>query len=349
MALLCTIFRDLWNVRTTICKGILTPHNSRSLKIIALQNIQSKYYKQPRHNNKVNMAEVDPKRIDGVAIGGQIRAEIKKEVESLKAAGKRVPGIGVILVGDRKDSTTYVNMKQKACVEAGIHFVFKKLSDQASQDDIINAVKELNADANVDGILVQLPLPAHVNEKTVLLTVDPAKDVDGFHPENIGAIALKGHEAKFVPCTPKGCMELLKRLNIPVAGKHAVVLGRSNIVGVPMALLLLQESATVTVCHSRTENLPDMVRQADIIVAAVGKAQMVKQDWVKPGAIVIDVGINSIDDPSRPNGYRLVGDVDYQGVHEVAGRITPVPGGVGPMTIAMLLQNTLKGYQQNNK
>jgi len=197
----------------------------------------------------------------------------------------------------------------------------------------------------VHGILVQLPLPSHINERKVLEAVNYDKDVDGFHPINIGNLAMKGHDPKFIPCTPKGCIELLKRENIEIDGKNAVVLGRSNIVGIPMALLLINHNATVTVCHSRTKDIPSIVKQADIIVAAVGKPEMVKKEWVKPGAVVIDVGINSVKDETRKSKSRLVGDVSRD-VAEVAGRITPVPGGVGPMTVAMLLQNTLNSAKQ---
>jgi 5,10-methylene-tetrahydrofolate dehydrogenase/methenyl tetrahydrofolate cyclohydrolase len=289
----------------------------------------------------------DPKKIDGKALAATIAAEVKKGVEALVSSTGVTPSVAVILVGDRPDSSTYVRMKKSACEEAGITFKLCSLKTDVTEAELVALVKSLNADASVHGILVQLPLPAHIDQKNVLTTVSPDKDVDGFHAVHMGALAMRGHDPLFVPCTPKGCIEILKREKIPIAGKNAVVIGRSNIVGIPAALLLIKEDATVTIAHSRTANLPDVVRQADIVIAAVGKTEMVKGDWLKPGAVVIDVGINSKDDPSLKRGYRLVGDVDYASAYPVAGRITPVPGGVGPMTVAMLLTNTLDSAKRH--
>jgi 5,10-methylene-tetrahydrofolate dehydrogenase/methenyl tetrahydrofolate cyclohydrolase len=287
----------------------------------------------------------DPKRIDGSLYAAPFKAQVKEEIHKMVSEGLTVPGIGVVLVGDRKDSMTYVSMKHKAAVEVGMHFELKQLPVTATEDEIIRAVEELNNKPNIHGILVQLPLPPHIDEKKVLLAVSPEKDIDGFHPVHIGNLALKGREPLFAPCTPTGCLEILRK-ETTIQGKHAVVIGKSNIVGIPMALLLLKEGATITVCHSKTQDIENVTRQGDIVVVAVGSPQMVKKSWIKPGAIVIDVGINSIPDATRPNGYRLVGDVDYADVHDVVQRITPVPGGVGPMTVAMLLRNTVKSAKR---
>ncbi|CAN6693764.1 unnamed protein product [Malus baccata var. baccata] len=254
-----------------------------------------------------------------------------------------VPGLAVVIVGTRKDSQSYVSMKRKACAEVGIKSVDIDLPENVSQDDLIAKVHELNATSDVHGILVQLPLPNHINEEKVLSEISIEKDVDGFHPLNIGKLAMKGREPLFLPCTPKGCLELLSRSGISIRGKKAVVVGRSNIVGLPVSLLLLKADATVTVVHSRTPDPESFIREADIVIAAAGQAMMIKGSWIKPGAAVIDVGTNAIDDPSRKSGYRLVGDVDFQEACKVAGWVTPVPGGVGPMTVAMLLKNTLDG------
>ncbi len=279
--------------------------------------------------------------IDGKAIAATIRQEIAEEVAQMKAQYGRVPGLAAVLVGDRKDSQTYVRMKKKACAEVGIQSFGYELPADISQEKLLKVVQELNANPDVHGILVQLPLPDHIDDETILGAIDIEKDVDGFHPLNIGRLSMKRRDPLFVPCTPRGCIELLDRTGIEIEGKRAVVLGRSNIVGLPVAMLLLHRNATLTICHSRTKNLPDVVREADILIAAVGRAEMVKGDWIKPGAAVIDVGVNAVDDPTKKKGYRLVGDVDFAEAKEVAGYITPVPGGVGPMTIAMLLRNTL--------
>jgi len=281
------------------------------------------------------------KIIDGKAIAATIRSEIKAEVEAMKAQYGKVPGLATVLVGERRDSQTYVRMKKRACAEVGITSFGHDLPGDISQEELLKVVRELNDNPEVHGILVQLPLPDHIDEEEVLAAISIEKDVDGFHPLNIGRLSMKRREPLFVPCTPKGCIELLDRTGVEIEGKRAVVLGRSNIVGLPVAMLLLHRNATLTICHSRTRNLPDVVRQADILVAAVGRPQMVRGDWVKPGAVVIDVGVNAVDDPTTEKGYRLVGDVAFDEVKEVASAITPVPGGVGPMTIAMLLRNTM--------
>ena len=238
-------------------------------------------------------------------------------------------------------------MKKRACAEVGIKSFSNELPEDVSQEELIAVVQGLNADPEVDGILVQLPLPDHLDEEAVLAEIDLAKDVDGFHPLNIGRLSMKFRAPLFTPCTPRGCIELLDRMEIPIEGKRAVVLGRSNIVGLPVAMMLLHRNATLTICHSRTKDLPSVVREADILIAAVGRAQMVKGDWLKPGVAIIDVGINAVDDPTRKRGYRLVGDVDAEEAKEVAGYITPAPGGVGPMTIAMLLRNTTDGKMRS--
>jgi 5,10-methylene-tetrahydrofolate dehydrogenase/methenyl tetrahydrofolate cyclohydrolase len=281
--------------------------------------------------------------IDGKAIAAAIRAEIKAEVEDMRSRHGRAPGLATVLVGERKDSQTYVRMKKKACAEVGINSFGHDLPGDISQAELLAVVRELNADPRVDGILVQLPLPDHIDDEEILGAVSLEKDVDGFHPLNIGRLSMKRREPLFVPCTPKGCIELLDRTGVDIEGKRAVVLGRSNIVGLPVAMLLLHRNATVTICHSRTRDLPAVVRSADILVAAVGRPEMVRGDWLQPGAVVIDVGVNAVDDPATERGYRLVGDVAFEEAWQVAAAITPVPGGVGPMTIAMLLRNTLDG------
>ncbi|XP_011082630.1 bifunctional protein FolD 2 [Sesamum indicum] len=284
--------------------------------------------------------------IDGKAIAQTIRSEIAAEVCRLSETYGKVPGLAVVIVGKRKDSQSYVNMKRKACAEVGIKSVDLDLPEEVSESELISKVHELNANPDVHGILVQLPLPKHINEEKILSEISLDKDVDGFHPLNIGKLAMKGRDPLFVPCTPKGCLELLSRSGVSVKGKNAVVVGRSNIVGLPVSLLLLKEDATVTIVHSRTKEPESIVRSADIVIAAAGQAMMIKGSWIKPGAAVIDVGTNAVDDPSKKSGYRLVGDDDFQEASKVAGWITPVPGGVGPMTVAMLLKNTLDGAKR---
>ena len=281
------------------------------------------------------------KLIDGKQIAAEIRSDVKAAISARQAQGLPVPGLATVLVGDDPASKVYVRNKQKACAEVGIASFGYNLPAEASQQEVESLVSQLNADPTINGILVQLPLPWHLNDEAVLSAIDLHKDVDGFHPVNIGKLAQKGREPLFVPCTPAGVMVLLEKAGATLEGANAVVLGRSNIVGMPVALLLVRANATVTICHSKTHDLPSITRQADVLIAAIGKAEMVRGDWVKPGAYVIDVGINRIEDPNSPKGSRLVGDVAFEEVREVASAITPVPGGVGPMTIAMLLRNTL--------
>src|SRR3990172_1600866 len=285
------------------------------------------------------------KLIDGTAIAAKVRAQVAADAEALFAKTGQKPGLAAVLVGDNPASQTYVKSKRKACAEAGLESFGYELPKTATQEEVETLVAKLNADPKVHGILVQLPLPDHLNEEKVLNTVSLEKDVDGFHPINIGRLSMKGRQPLFVPCTPAGCIVLLEESGAQFKGANAVVLGRSNIVGLPAAMLLLHRDCTVTICHSRTKDLPAVCRSADLLIAAVGRAEMVKKDWVKPGALVIDVGINRVEDKSKKSGYRLVGDVAVVEVKEVAGGITPVPGGVGPMTIAMLLKNTLRGAE----
>ncbi len=277
--------------------------------------------------------------IDGKQIAKEIRAELKKEVDALREKTGKVPGLAVVLVGEDPASATYVRMKGKACEEAGFLSRTHRLSEDTSQRELLDLVKQLNEDDEIHGILVQLPLPDGLDEQEVLYTIDPEKDVDGFHPFNVGR--LMTGDPSFVPCTPRGVIELLDRSGVEIKGKRAVVIGRSNIVGKPVALLLLQRHATVTICHSRTQDLPGVVREADIVVAAVGRPEMIKGDWIREGAVVIDVGVNRVGEK------KLVGDVAFDEAKEAASLITPVPGGVGPMTIAMLLQNTLESFKNH--
>jgi 5,10-methylene-tetrahydrofolate dehydrogenase/methenyl tetrahydrofolate cyclohydrolase len=339
--------------------------------------------------------------IDGTAIAAAVRNEVAAEVAQLKKEHDLAPGLATVLVGEHPASKAYVSSKQKACEELGMHSIGHKLAVDATQEEVEELVRQLNADKGVHGILVQLPLPGHLDEEKILGAISLEKDVDGFHPLNIGRLSMKGREPWFVPCTPAGCIELLVRSGVKIEGAEAVVLGRSNIVGLPVSMLLLHRNATITICHSRSHDLPGICRRADVLIAAVGRAEMVKGDWVKPGAAVIDVGINQkwvahpadrewtcattgetfvahrmdeskkggrrkvgvfcpdcdeaylkdhVPDDCQCEGmislfrkYQLVGDVDFDEVSQVAGHLTPVPGGVGPMTIAMLMQNTLRG------
>lgn len=283
--------------------------------------------------------------IDGKATAVKIREEVAAEVSRRKAAGKEPPVLATVLVGDRADSLSYVTSKGKACEELGMGSISRHLPASASQEEVEEVVRLLNADPQVNGILVQLPMPAHIDEERVLSLIGIEKDVDGFSPINIGRLAQKGREPLFVPCTPSGCIYLLDQAGVQIEGANAVVLGRSNIVGMPVALLLTGRNATVTICHSRTRDLASIVRRADILIAAIGRMEMVQGSWIKPGAAVIDVGINEKPDPTKKKGYRLVGDVNFEEALQVAGWITPVPGGVGPMTIAMLMKSTLRAAQ----
>lgn len=282
------------------------------------------------------------KIIDGKAIAERLREKVREQVSERDANGLPVPGLATVIIGDNPASKVYVRMKHKACQEAGILSVGHTLPAETSQEDVEALVRQLNADPKIHGILVQLPLPAGLDEEQVLNTIDLRKDVDGFHPINIGRLAQKGREPLFIPATPSGVMYLLEDSGVKLEGANAVVLGRSNIVGMPVSLLLVKANSTVTICHSRTVDIPAVTREADVLIAAVGIPEYVRGDWIKPGATVIDVGVNRVEDASRKRGYRLVGDVHYDEALGVAGAITPVPGGVGPMTIAMLLRNTLR-------
>ena len=279
--------------------------------------------------------------LDGISVARAIRDEVAAAVLVQQARGV-VPGLAVVLVGEDPASTVYVRNKGRACEEAGMHSVTIRLPDATTQTELLAVVDQLNADPAIHGLLVQMPLPKQCNADEVIRRIDPAKDVDGFHPINAGKLII-GEKDGFAPCTPAGVMELLKRYSIPTSGAEVVIVGRSNIVGKPMASLLIQPGvdATVTICHSRTRDLHAHTRRADILIAAIGRAKFVTADMVKAGATVIDVGINRVDEPRAKNGYVLAGDVDFAAVSAVAGRITPVPGGVGPLTIAMLLKSTV--------
>jgi len=279
--------------------------------------------------------------LDGKAIAADVRAQVKSRVEALTGSGARAPGLAVVLVGENPASQVYVRNKRKACAEVGFYSELHELAADTSQDALLALVDELNAKEAIDGILVQLPLPDHIDEEAVIERILPTKDVDGFHPYNVGRLVLKMPALR--PCTPHGVMTMLKRTGVDLVGKDAVIIGQSNIVGRPMALELLAARCTITVCHSRTKDLEEKARNADVLVVATGRPKMVPGDWVKPGAIVIDVGINRTDDG------KLVGDVDFDSAADKAGWITPVPGGVGPMTIATLLENTLQAAELHQR
>ncbi len=285
------------------------------------------------------------KIIDGKAIAAQVRGEVAKKTEELKARGI-IPCLAVILVGENPASVSYVTGKQKALAEVGMLDRSMHLAESTTEEELLKIIAELNADSSVHGILVQLPLPKHINEEKVLLAISPEKDVDGFHPVNVGNLVIG--KKSFLPCTPHGIIVLLEKMGIETSGKHAVVIGRSNIVGKPVALLLArrQTNCTVTICHTGTKNLSEITKQADILVVASGHPHTVTKDMVKNGATVIDVGVNRIPDSSKKSGFRLIGDCDYNDLLETAGYITPVPGGVGPMTIAMLMFNTLEAAER---
>ena len=288
-----------------------------------------------------------PRLLDGKSVAAAVLDECRAEVEALKSRGT-TPGLAVVLVGDDPASHVYVGSKVRTCGELGIFSRKIELPASTTQDELLQVVRDLNADPAIHGILVQSPPPKHINEEEIIRAIDPRKDVDGFHPENVAKLALEDPTG-FVPCTPAGCMKLLEVAGIETNGAEAVVVGRSMIVGKPMALLLVSKksNATVTIAHSRSRDLPAICRRADILVAAVGRPEMVKADWVKPGAVVIDVGINRVADSSKKSGYRLIGDVDFEEVAPLCSAITPVPGGVGPMTIAMLMKNTLQAARQS--
>ncbi len=286
--------------------------------------------------------------IDGKQVAADMRAEIKEQTATLRETLGIQPGLAVVLVGDNPASKSYVSAKEKACAEAGFASFDHRLPQDTSEESLLALIDRLNHDPAVDGILVQLPLPRHIDENRVIMAIDPEKDVDGFHPVNVGRMLIG--QPCFLPCTPHGILHLLKRSGVSTDGAHAVVVGRSNIVGKPVASLLLQKSAlgnaTVTLCHTHTRDLAAFTRQADILIVASGRPGTVTGEMVRPGAVVIDVGVNRVEDPDSPKGYRLVGDVDFDSVRQVASLITPVPGGVGPMTITMLLYNTLEAARR---
>ncbi|MDD6898745.1 MAG: bifunctional methylenetetrahydrofolate dehydrogenase/methenyltetrahydrofolate cyclohydrolase FolD [Treponema porcinum] len=286
--------------------------------------------------------------IDGKEVAAQVRAEVAEKVSALKAKGI-TPCLAVILVGENPASVSYVTGKQKALAEAGMADRSVHLPETTTEEELLRLIEELNADSSVHGILVQLPLPKHIDEEKVLLAIDPSKDVDGFHPVNVGNLVIG--KKSYLPCTPHGIIVLLEKAGIQTSGKHAVVIGRSNIVGKPVSLLLARKetNCTVTLCHTGTKNIEEITRQADILVAAAGRPHTVTKDMVKPGAVVIDVGVNRIPDSTKKSGFRLIGDCDFEDLKDVAGFITPVPGGVGPMTIAMLMFNTLEAAENARK
>jgi len=285
--------------------------------------------------------------IDGKQVAADMRAELQKEVAKLKEQGI-VPGLGVILVGEDPASKSYVTAKERTCEEIGIYSDDNRLPEEATQEELMAVVEKMNKDPKINGILVQLPLPKHLNEAEVLLAIDPDKDVDGFHPMNVGKMMVG--EKAFLPCTPHGVIQLLMHSGVPIEGANVVIVGRSNIVGKPLANMLIQKNktgnATVTVCHTRTKDLAHITKQADIVIAAAGRPNTVTADMVKEGVVVIDVGVNRVEDATKKRGYRLVGDVDFEAVKEKASFITPVPGGVGPMTITMLLYNTVESAKR---
>lgn len=289
------------------------------------------------------------KILSGKELAETMRQEIKQEIDELKEKYNLVPGLAVVLIGDNPASVSYVRGKEKACAAVGILSREYKFDTDYREGELLKLIKDLNQDSVIHGILVQLPLPDHINEESVLYAIDPDKDVDGFHPVNIGRLMIGA--PGFLPCTPHGIQQLMLRNGIEVAGKHVVIVGRSNIVGKPLAMLLVQKkegaNATITMCHTGTKNMADLTRQADILVVAAGRAHTVNADMVKPGAVVIDVGVNRIADATKKSGYRLIGDVEFEEVSAKASAITPVPGGVGPMTITMLLYNTVQSAKNH--
>ena len=287
------------------------------------------------------------KIIDGRLLAKGIQSEIKSGAAEFRAASGAAPGLGVVLVGDDPASAMYVRMKRRACERVGLRSEARLLPAAAAQAEVERAVRAFKADASIHGILVQLPLPAQIDEEAVLNEISLEKDVDGIHPINLGRLGMRGREPTFTPATPTGVLRLIEETGQAIEGKQAVVIGRSNIVGLPVALMLMNANATVTICHSRTRDLPAVVGRADIVVAAIGRAEFVQGDWLKPGAIVIDVGSNSVPDETSEKGYRYVGDVDFDSAREAAAYLTKTPGGVGPMTITMLLANTLKAARRS--
>ena len=283
--------------------------------------------------------------LDGKKTSKTILNEIKDVIN--QNSWKNKIGLAVIIIGNRSDSEIYVNKKIKACNYVGINSYKIQLKNNVTNSELLNTIEDLNNDSNVHGILIQLPIPKHLNEEEILKKINYNKDVDGFHASNIGYLAMERREPLFIPCTPKGCFELLNRYNINVRGKNVVVIGKSNIVGMPMALLMMKHMATVTVCHIETKDITKHTKNADILIVGVGVPHLVKRNWVKKGVVIIDIGINTIDDPTKKSGYRLVGDVDYKEIKDIVSFITPVPGGVGPMTVSMLMKNTLISYKNS--
>jgi 5,10-methylene-tetrahydrofolate dehydrogenase/methenyl tetrahydrofolate cyclohydrolase len=284
--------------------------------------------------------------LDGKKMSEKTLNEIKDEIK--KRDWKNKIGLAVIMIGIRKDSSIYVRKKMEACERVGIKSYKIELKTTVTNEMVCKEIEKLNTNDTIHGILIQLPIPRHLNEEKILRKINYLKDVDGFHANNMGYLAMERREPLFIPCTPLGCFELLKEYNIEMEGKEVVVIGKSNIVGLPMALIMMKEMATVTVCHKMTKNIEEHTKRADILIVGVGKGHMIKKDWVKEGVVVIDIGINVLKDETRKRGYRLIGDVDYENVKGVASYITPVPGGVGPMTVAMLIKNTLKSYKNLN-
>nr|CAG8590872.1 14795_t:CDS:10 [Entrophospora candida] len=292
---------------------------------------------------------INTKIIDGTIIAKNIRDLLAKEIKERSRMTSTIisPHLVIIQVGNREDSNLYVRQKQKAAQEVGIKYTLCKKDENITENELLKIISEYNSNSSIHGILVQLPLPNHIDQKTITESVDPNKDVDGFHTYNIGSLAKRSNQPLFLPCTTKAIIELLNQAEIEIRGKQAIVIGRSDVVGIPTFLSLSHLDATVTLCHSKTENLNEIVKTGDIIVVAIGKPKFIKGDWIKPGAIIIDVGTNPIKDPSKKYGVRWVGDVDFVGASKVASYITPVPGGVGPMTVAMLLRNTFESAKKD--
>lgn len=295
------------------------------------------------------MSDPSTKIIDGKLVSEKLKSSLISRISDIKHTYRtnQSPGLAVVMVGDRKDSDTYVRMKQLSAEKLGINFKLHKHPCNVTEKELLLSIDVLNNDRNVHGIIVQLPLPKHIDKKNIISKVSITKDVDGFNELNIGNLALEGYSPHFSPCTPKGVMELLRYYNVPITGKHCVVLGKSNIVGLPMSLMLLKENATVTICNQLSERESEITRDADILISATGVPGLVKEDWVKEGVVVIDIGINSVTDSTRKKGYRIVGDVDYYPVSQKARLITPVPGGVGPMTVAMLMMSVVDSYERH--
>ncbi|KAG8377166.1 hypothetical protein BUALT_Bualt09G0140200 [Buddleja alternifolia] len=350
-----SIVAALWPI--WLRKSFLTPSISRAfsdqiLKSPALSSLDitdswsSTRKKSDHSSTQESQNNWTAKILDGNAIAKGIRSRIASEVSRMNELTARVPGLAVILVGQRRDSETYVRNKISASEEVGINFKMTALPENCTEYEVCNALSRFNEDPSIHGIIVQLPLPQHLDEAKILNVISLEKDVDGFHPLNIGNLAMQGMEPLFIPCTPKGCIELLLQSGVEIMGKKAVVIGRSNIVGLPISLLLQRHHATVSVVHAFTKDPEKIARESDILVAAAGVPNLVRGSWLKPGAVVIDVGTNPVEDPRSEHGYRLVGDVCFEEATRLASAVTPVPGGVGPMTVAMLLCNTLESAKR---